>query len=164
MLRVALPEGRAWQESVLDGPGFRLVTFLAGCPHNCPLCHNAWLCDYQAGESISETELATSLFDNYIPGWHEGVTISGGDPFVQGIELAVFLSQIKSCMPELSVWVYTGFLYEQLVKADEPALRFIDVLVDGPFISARANENQTFRGSGNQRIVFLVDGRAVAWE
>lgn len=156
VIRAARQEDTLWWESVVDGPGVRLVLFLSGCSHACPGCHNAWLCDYSAGEALRESDVVEELLGAYNPHWHDGITISGGDPFFQSIELATLLQLIKSVLPALNIWIYTGYLYEQL--AAEPALLYCDILVDGPFIAARANEGQSYRGSGNQRIIHLERG------
>ena len=156
MIRAARVDGMLWRESIVDGPGVRLVIFLSGCLHECPGCHNAWLCDPDAGESYSEQEVVSELVALYSPLWHDGLTISGGDPFYQSIELALLLSLIRKELPAVNIWIYTGYLLEQL--DGEPALLYCDVLVDGPFVAARANEGQIFCGSGNQRIIPLRDG------
>jgi len=153
VIRAARLEETFWRESVVDGPGVRLVLFLSGCIHDCPGCQNDWLRDPTAGESIREQDLVSELLALWRPWWHDGITISGGDPFYQSIELATLLGMVRQVMPKVEVWVYTGYLYEQLLT--EPALSFCDVIVDGPFIPARANEGQTYCGSGNQRIIKL---------
>ena len=156
LIRVVKTDGRIWQESLVDGPGLRLVTFLSGCPHSCPGCHNHWLSDPHAGEAVREQEMVLELIASYKSDWHDGITISGGDPFYQSIELATLLSLIRSHLPGIDIWIYSGYLYEEL--RFEPALSFCDVLVDGPFIAERANEGQDFRGSGNQRLIELKAG------
>ena len=153
MIRVAHQGSTLWWESLVDGPGVRLVLFLAGCKHACPGCHNAWLCDPQAGETMRESDIVRALMHTYIPGWHDGITISGGDPFYQSIELATLLQQVREAIPNVNIWVYTGYLYEDLLP--HPAFRYIDMLVDGPYIAARSDEGQTYRGSGNQRLISL---------
>jgi len=157
MIRVARVEGKLWQESVVDGPGVRLVLFLAGCIHNCPGCHNAWLQDPTAGEAVREQEVVAELQSSFLPAWHDGITISGGDPFYQSIELATLLALVRRSFPVIDTWVYTGALYEEL--EGEPALYYCNTLVDGPFIALRANEGQNYRGSGNQRLIPLQQGK-----
>jgi anaerobic ribonucleoside-triphosphate reductase activating protein len=154
VIRAAIISGRSWQETLVDGPGVRLVLFLSGCSHNCFGCQNLWLCDPDAGELLREQELVDELLLVYHPDWHDGITISGGDPFYQRFELATLLSMIRERIPSINVWLYTGYLYEAI--NEEPALQYCDVLVDGPFIATRANEGQLFCGSGNQRIIHLT--------
>jgi anaerobic ribonucleoside-triphosphate reductase activating protein len=55
------------------------------------------------------------------------------------------------------VWAYTGFLWEHLLKENDPArialLRECNVLVDGPFKLAERVSGLFFRGSANQRMI-----------
>jgi anaerobic ribonucleoside-triphosphate reductase activating protein len=58
----------------------------------------------------------------------------------------------------LSVWCYTGWTFEALLKgaAGESALealRHIDVLVDGPFVQDLLSKEHIYRGSSNQRLI-----------
>ena len=42
-------------ESVVDGPGIRMVIFTQGCPHHCPGCHNPETHDFEGGH-LEDTE------------------------------------------------------------------------------------------------------------
>lgn len=55
----------------------------------------------------------------------------------------------------LTIWCYTGFLYEQLLEMPDAAelLKYIDVLVDGPYVDAQRDPDLRFRGSSNQRLI-----------
>ena len=56
-----------------------------------------------------------------------------------------------------SIWVYTGYIFENLVEIGNPSvidiLNSIDILVDGPFIESQKSLLLKFRGSRNQRII-----------
>ena len=47
-------------------------------------------------------------------------------------------------------------------------LRYLDVLVDGPFVEAKKNLSLRFRGSENQRLIdvpaSLRDGEVILWQ
>ena len=103
-------------------------------------------------EQIVRGILANPLLD--------GVTLSGGDPFFNAEEIFVFLKNLKE-RTNVNVWCYSGYTYEQLAAdpARAPSLKFIDVLVDGPFVDKLANPRLFFRGSANQRILKLSDGK-----
>ena len=68
-----------------DGPGVRLVLFLAGCKLRCLYCHNpeTWLMQNFKKEITSEEVLKN--FNKYKVYYGEtgGVTISGGEPLLQ---------------------------------------------------------------------------------
>jgi anaerobic ribonucleoside-triphosphate reductase-activating protein len=86
----------------------------------------------------------------------DGITISGGDPFYDPTALATLLARLRS-ETGLSIWCYTGFTVEYLLQSEvhRPALEFIDVLVDGPFVQSLLDPRLYFRGSRNQRLVHI---------
>lgn len=140
--------------SYVDGPGPRAVLFLQGCPIRCPGCQNRHLWDPQGGEEIPVEEIAARLLATGLP-----VTISGGEPFAQALELAELLRILKEA--DVHVIVYSGFRFEVLMSMAEgvpgimTSLRLADVLVDGPFITSLAKGAGPYRGSANQRAIDL---------
>ena len=76
------------------------------------------------------------------------------------------LERIRKELPEKTVWIYTGYLYEDLLPGGrvytdvtEKILACCDVLVDGPFIAEKKNISLKFRGSENQRIIDIKETR-----
>ena len=61
--------------------------------------------------------------------------------------------KIKNTYPKKTIWMWTGFTYENLTEAQLEVLKYIDVLVDGPFKQELKNPNLKFKGSTNQRII-----------
>ncbi len=141
------------EESVVDGPGIRTVIFTAGCPHHCKGCHNPSSWNPFGGEEVEVEELVQLV---KLSGW-EGVTISGGEPFLQSSALAEL---VKACKwLGKNVWVYTGYTLEQLEEMHDEAIQtvldYADVLVDGRYEQSLRDMGLRFRGSSNQRIIFL---------
>ena len=137
-------------DSIVDGPGIRVVAFLQGCPRFCAGCHNPDLCSTEGGRLISEKEFAELLLEK-VNSLNSGITFSGGDPLMQAEALCEVIAYIRLQKPELNIWVYTGYIYEEV--KDLPVMKIIDVLVDGPFIMAEKSLNHAFRGSANQRLI-----------
>ena len=83
----------------------------------------------------------------------DGVTLSGGDPLMQP-EACGSIARATHDMG-LSVWVYTGWKMDDILRdtRKREALRYVDVLVDGEFVSALQGEDALFRGSSNQRFI-----------
>lgn len=140
--------------SAVNGEGLRSVVFLSGCTHQCLGCHNIDMQDPCYGESIPVSEIITRIKDN-IP-IINGVTISGGEPFLQGSALLPLLKQIKSL--SLNCWVYTGYTHEEILdnKNFKQLLPWIDVLVDGRFEKELLTYDIPYIGSTNQRILRLT--------
>ena len=141
-----------------NGPGCRVTLWIPGCTHKCPGCHNAWTADYNQGKefTIDSFEEICSILDKpYI----KGLTISGGDPLDQNDEVLADLCQlvfdIKEKFPDKDIWLYTGYMIEQLKGLQLDVLHYVDVLVDGPFIQDWKDTTLPFRGSTNQRIINL---------
>lgn len=149
-------------DSIVDGPGFRLAVFTQGCPHNCEGCHNPETHDFNGGTLIDTAEIVKMMQDNPLL---DGITLTGGDPFCQPLacmELAKAAHKMG-----LNVWAYSGWTYEEITSDHDMSkmLKEIDVLVDGPFILAQRTLDKRFMGSRNQRAVdvkrSLSEGRAV---
>ena len=87
------------------------------------------------------------------------VTFSGGDPLYQVEAFTELARRIKEETGK-TIWCYTGFTYEEIL-ADESLsqiLPYLDALVEGPFVLELRDTELPFRGSSNQRIIYL-DGR-----
>ena len=144
-------------DSIVDGPGFRLAVFTQGCPHHCVGCHNPQTHDFEGGREIDTQEIIEKLRGNPLL---DGITLSGGEPFCQGAACAELASAAHAL--GLNVWAYSGYTYEQLLagNAEQRALLAeTDVLVDGPFVLPQRTLELRFRGSANQR---LIDVKASA--
>lgn len=134
----------------VDGPGLRTSIYFAGCRHNCVGCHNPETWDFNAGNEMSVAEILKIIKDADF-----NVTFTGGDPLYQLESLIILADEIKKLGK--TIWCYTGFLYEDLLKDSRftPLLQNIDVIVDGPFLEKEKDITLPFRGSRNQRIIKL---------
>lgn len=65
-------------DTTVDGPGFRISIYCAGCKNHCPGCHNPETWDEQAGRDV----LVSELFDHIISDEFANVTFSGGRPIL----------------------------------------------------------------------------------
>ena len=137
--------------SIADGIGCRVVLWVSGCDHHCPGCHNPDTHDPTSGY-LFDNRLFELLQPNYIA----GITFSGGDPlYFSNLETVARLAKrIKAELPEKDIWVYTGYLFEQVQHLG--LMQYIDVLVDGEYEQEKRCVGQ-FYGSTNQRIIFLKD-------
>ncbi len=151
-----------YDETIADGDGLRLSIYFSGCSHNCFGCHNPDSHDPEKGvllDSVLAAEIVNKVNTNPLL---DGITLSGGDPMFNPEALLEFLKFLKE-KTKKNIWCYTGYTYEQLLKDPLRAecLKYIDTLVDGPFIMALRDPSLSFRGSTNQRILPLKNGRAI---
>lgn len=146
-------------ESLVDGPGVRFVVFSQGCPHHCQDCHNPETWNEQGGKEFSLRELRKMLRARQKN--LRGITLSGGEPFLQAGEMAALAEEAKKM--GLDVVTYTGYTYEQILSLDLPGsqelLEITDILVDGPFRPELRDIALAFRGSSNQRLIDLASTR-----
>lgn len=138
------------EDTVVDGPGFRVSIYCAGCPHHCAGCHNPESWSLSQGKWMS----VESLFERICSVDFNDVTFTGGDPMFQPIPFATLAKRIKE-QTDKTIWCYTGYRYEELVNHPKQLelLRHVDVLVDGPFVEAYQDIDLQFRGSWNQRLI-----------
>lgn len=142
------------RESIVDGPGWRLVVFAQGCPHKCKGCQNPQTHNFSDGYDTNVGNILNAVKENPLL---SGITLSGGEPFSQAKQLAVLAKEVHSI--GLNVMAYTGWSFEQLyADADEQngwleLLSEVDWLVDGKFEIEKKTLSLKFRGSSNQRII-----------
>ena len=140
------------EQTMADGPGFRTAIYCAGCAHRCPGCHNPQSWDFGAGYDVTIDELMEIIRADEM----SDVSFSGGDPFYQAAAFTELARRIKTETGK-NIWCWTGFTLEE-IQADPTMaqmLPWIDVLVDGPFLLEQRDTSLLFRGSPNQRIIYL---------
>ena len=162
-------------EDVCNGTGLRVVLWLSGCSHHCYNCQNPQTWNPDSGIPFDESakqEIFNELSKDYI----SGITFSGGDPLHENNldEVLKLVKQIRISFPEKTIWLYTGFEWNQImdIKVIQPIfsckdlenkiqnvlkrqeiIKQCDVLVDGEYIDEQKNLSLKFRGSKNQRVI-----------
>ena len=136
-------------ESIVDGEGIRYVIFTQGCPHHCLGCHNPQTHSFSGGKIVSVDTILDDISKR--KAWIDGITISGGEPFCQTDQCSIIAK--KAHEMGLTVWCYTGYLFEDLYGQENELLKHIDILVDGPFVSEERSLDLVFKGSKNQRVI-----------
>jgi anaerobic ribonucleoside-triphosphate reductase activating protein len=139
----------------VNGPGRRFVIWFQGCRFHCRGCFNPEFFNEEKGVLMSVDEIAAHID---LAAEIEGVTFTGGEPFLQAKELLPLAKWIKS--KGLSLVCYTGYLFEDIPKGSVPyakgMLRWIDILIDGQY-KEEEKVPLLWRGSNNQRVYFLTD-------
>lgn len=137
-------------DSIVDGPGVRCVVWTQGCMHSCLGCHNPQTHDMQGGFTIDVEDVVKEIEQAQL---QSGLTLSGGEPFLQSMELIPLCDVAKNV--GWNIWAYSGFTFEELIKDEEKKklLMKLDVLVDGKFIDCLKDYRLKFKGSKNQRII-----------
>lgn len=143
------------KDDMKNGDGLRVVLWVAGCSHHCPNCQNPVTWDPDDGilfDKNARKELLDIISQDYI----SGITFSGGDPLFESNREEVYelIEYIKSVYPNKTVWLYTGYTFNDLKKfVPIGILNKIDVIVDGPYIEKFRDTSLKWRGSSNQRVI-----------
>ena len=159
---------------IANGPGVRVSLFVSGCTHRCPGCFNEVAWDFGYGEPFTQ-ETIDHILNLLKPDYIQGLTLLGGEPFEPQNQDAVveLLRQVKKAYPGKSIWAFSGYLFEKDILSGRLGdtseyLRYLDVLVDGPFVESKKNLSLRFRGSENQRLIdipaSLARGETVLWQ
>lgn len=138
------------------GPGTRAVVWLQGCCFRCPGCIAPEKLPFKGGQRLSVRSLAAKFIAMEEI---DGVTFSGGEPFMQATALTSLINQVKRHR-DLSFMSYTGFTLDEIRGNAEPAqlelLSRLDLLIDGRYLRDQHTTLQ-WRGSSNQKVHFLSD-------
>lgn len=145
---------------ISNGSGIGVSIFVSGCPIRCDGCHNKNLWDFNSGKEFTlstQRDISKLIEPEYITRF----SVLGGEPLVPNnyFTISCMIQSIKYQKPTITIWLYTGYTYENLKeKAYESTslnniLKTVDYLVDGPFIQEEKDITLAFRGSRNQRIL-----------
>lgn len=162
-----------------NGDGLRVVLWLSGCSHHCYNCQNPQTWNPDNGIPFDESakqEIFNELSKDYI----SGITFSGGDPLHENNldEVLKLVQEIRISFPEKTIWLYTGFEWNEImnykIKADlcedntsfekhikedlsmikrKSIISNVNVLVDGEYIDEQKDLSLKWRGSKNQHVI-----------
>lgn len=148
------------ETDIADGPGVRVALYVSGCQlalegHPCRGCHNfkAWSKDY--GEPF--TEETEQLIIKYLePDYIDGFSLLGGEPLSDfNVDRETqLLKHIKEVYPNKDIWMWTGYRLDRWAQKHPDKLeilKYVDTVIDGPFIPELMDLNLQFCGSKNQR-------------
>jgi anaerobic ribonucleoside-triphosphate reductase activating protein len=138
------------------GPGSRYAIWVQGCERRCKGCINPAGWNKEGGYYKAADDIISSIKN--CKGL-TGITISGGEPFLQFKELSEIINRIKG-ETELDIMIYTGFKIEELLEIYgiefKEIIKKIDIFIDGEYIQEQ-DTGAMYRGSDNQRIFFFSD-------
>lgn len=140
------------QYDINNGPGVRASIWTAGCKHKCKGCWASDTWNKDKGTPLEECieDIEEVLKNKNI----DGVSILGGDPFYEFMELGKskdLEKLLNLCLYyNKSIWLWTGYNYEELpIKLTSKC----DVIIDGLFIERLKDKRLKYKGSSNQRLI-----------
>lgn len=138
---------------VINGQGTRCTLFVSGCEHNCRGCYNKSTLNPNSGHAFTQAlsdQIIRDLKDTRI--FRRGLSLSGGDPLhPRNVHTVLELvKRVKTECPDKDIWLWTGYVLQNLTPAQRKVLTYIDTLIDGPFEEDKADPSLRWRGSSNQ--------------
>lgn len=139
------------QLDIANGPGCRVSLFVQGCEFNCPGCFNTVAKDFEGGKPFTD-QTVQHILELCAADHISGLSILGGEPLHprNRREVLSLARKFKETYPSKSVWLWTGYLFEDIAKfiTDE-----VDVIVDGRFVESLKDLRLPYAGSSNQRVI-----------
>lgn len=140
------------KDDMKNGEGLRVVLWVSGCAHHCEGCQNPITWDPKCGLNFDE-KAKEEIFEQLQQDYISGITFSGGDPLFpeNREEVYLFSKTVKARYPDKTIWLYTGYLWEEIKH--EPIINYLDVIVDGRYMESERNVTLPWKGSANQRVI-----------
>lgn len=143
---------------VVNGPGTRCSLFVAGCIHQCKGCYNKSTWNVNSGFLFTpeiENTIIADLNDTEIK--RQGLSLSGGDPLHPGNceSILHLVKRVKKECKGKDIWLWTGYYFDELNTVQKKIIEHVDVIIDGKFEQEKKDPKLLWRGSANQRIIYL---------
>lgn len=149
---------KIYTADIANGEHFRVSLFVSGCARNCPGCFNKEAQDPTFGKPFDD-KAKQKIFKELEHDWCKGLSILGGEPMSKlsdnRQQVIAFAKEVKEKYPTKGIWLWSGYTFEELNEdpSTKDIFKYIDTLVDGPFIEEKKDLSTPFRGSTNQRIL-----------
>ncbi len=151
------------KNDVAAGKGVNVTFFTQGCEQHCPGCHNPETWDFEGGYEFTHQTIEDIIKALNANGVQRNLSIMGGEPLHPYNQFLtnLIITEVRKVYPNIKIYLWTGYIYEDLVEKHEKLLQNIlqniDVLIDGPFIKEQRDITLEMRGSTNQRIINLKE-------
>lgn len=160
---------------ISNGEGVGVSLFVQGCDRHCFNCFNPDTWDFNGGKEWTE-ETKNKFMELINRPYIKRVSFLGGECLAEQNldEVLKLVQEIRISFPEKTIWLYTGFEWNQImnIKVMQPIfscedlenkiqnvlkrqeiIKQCDVLVDGEYIDEQKDLSLKFRGSSNQRVI-----------
>ena len=148
-----------YKADISNGKDFRVSLFCTGCARGCPGCFNKEAQDPSFGRKF-DNDAKAKIFKELEHEWCRGLSLLGGEPLSRLSDnrttMISLAKEVKDRFPDKDIWIWSGYTLEEIQSDDtmKDILKYVDVLVDGPFIQELKDLTISFRGSSNQRILY----------
>ena len=142
------------QCSIAAGPGCAVSLFVSGCEHGCKGCFQPETWNFDYGKEFTD-HTAECILELAKPSYISHLALFGGDPCHPNNwpTMKKLIEKFKSAYPNKKVWLWTGYLWEDI--AEDLIDSEVDIVVDGPFKEELKDLRLKYRGSSNQRVILV---------
>ena len=160
---------------ISNGEGVGVSLFVQGCDRHCFNCFNPDTWDFNGGKEWTE-ETKNKFIKLIDRPYINRISVLGGEPLAEQNldEVLSLIKEIRISFPEKTIWLYTGFEWNQIMNMQvmqpifsckdleskiqnilkrQEIIKMCDVLVDGEYIDEQKDLTLKFRGSKNQRVI-----------
>lgn len=139
--------------TTVNGPGERYMIHLQGCNLGCKNCFNPESWSFKIKNLVCVENLARDI----LQAKPDGLTISGGEPFLQAPSLHHFIKYLyKDGKPfPKGIIIYSGFTEEELQNIPEyhEIINLVDVIISGRY-DETLRVYETMLSSSNQKYIW----------
>lgn len=154
---------------ISNGEGVGVSLFVQGCPFHCKNCFNSETWDFNGGKEWTE-KTKNKFMELIDKPYIKRVSFLGGECLAEQNldEVLKLVKEIRISFPEKTIWLYTGFKIEDIIKQEQyekvsgipdvwskrwEIITNINVLVDGKYIDEQRDITKKWAGSKNQRVI-----------
>ena len=147
---------------VINGDGFRTSVFVSGCKRGCKGCFNKQAQDPNHGYKFTN-EVKEKIFLELNNPHCSGLSLLGGDPMSELSDnrktIISLCKEVKEKYPTKDIFMWTGYTIQEIENSKEmqDILKYVDVIIDGPFIEELKDIELKWRGSSNQNIIYVKE-------
>lgn len=156
------------KNDIVNGEGVCVSFWVQGCPHRCSGCHNPEQWSFEGGQEFTPQTLEEIKQAISANGICREFSILGGEPLCpENLFLTTLvIREVKQAYPDIKIYIWSGYTYEELQKISNPHLKYIletaDYLIDGPYIAEQRDITLHLRGSKNQNIWDLKQKKIIS--
>lgn len=150
---------------IVNGQDICVSFWCQGCPIHCENCQNSVIWDFNGGKEFTPATMSEIIQAISANGIERNFSILGGEPLCdENLFLTTLVIQeVRKVYPNIKIFLWTGYYYEDLLKRENPHLKYIfdniDYLIDGPYVQAQRDITLKLRGSRNQHIISMPEGK-----
>lgn len=158
------------KNDIVNGEGVCVSFWVQGCNKRpkCSGCHNPEQWSFEGGQEFTPQTLEEIKQAISANGIRREFSILGGEPLCpENLFLTTLvIREVKQTYPDIKIYIWSGYTYEELQKISNPHLKYIletaDYLIDGPYIAEQRDITLHLRGSKNQRIIDLKQKKIIS--